>query len=191
MASNPAHGTVPSDGTDNIIAALQSVLQTFDGIKLDNMIQQGIDLKQIYIDPNKYHNALHELILNYCSYPPNTRPPKLISKCLDMITVLINNGLDINERDNKHQTVLHMVAASSGDHRDIISSLLSFGARINQPDSGQQTALHKAVVTGSQKNVEFLLNNKADPNLLDFMGQSPLHLAVKRKHCDTFYHKLD
>ena len=81
------------------------------------------------------------------------------------------------------QTPLHLVAANgaSGGHPEIIRALLASGARVNQPDSGQQTALHKAVLAGSRDDVEVLLDGGADPNHVDNMGHSAVHVAAKRK----------
>jgi len=83
----------------------------------------------------------------------------------------------------RNQTPLHLVAAggANGGHPEIIGALLASGARINQPDSGQQTALHKAVLTGARDDVEALLEGGADPNHVDNMGHSPVHVAAKRK----------
>ena len=82
-----------------------------------------------------------------------------------------------------NQTPLHLVAANgaSGGHPEIIRALLTSDARVNQPDSGQQTALHKAALTGSRDDVKALLDGGADPNYVDNMGHSPVHVAVKRK----------
>lgn len=65
------------------------------------------------------------------------------------------------------------------DHPEIIRVLIASGARVNQPDAGQQTALHKAVLTGSKSDVATLLEGGADPNIMDNMGHSPMHVAVK------------
>jgi len=82
----------------------------------------------------------------------------------------------------RNQTPLHLVAAggTNGAHPEIIRALLASGARVNQPDSGQQTALHKAVLAGSRDDVEALLEGGADPNHVDNMGHSSVHVAAKR-----------
>jgi len=66
------------------------------------------------------------------------------------------------------------------DHPEIIRALLNEGARVNLPDAGQQTALHKAVLTGSKEDVAGLLDGGADANLMDNMGHSSMHVAVRR-----------
>jgi len=76
---------------------------------------------------------------------------------------------------------------AGGGHPEIIRALLASGARVNQPDSGQQTALHKAVLSGSRDDVQALLEGGADPNHVDNMGHSPVHVAVKRKTIAPFF----
>ena len=49
---------------------------------------------------------------------------------------------------------------------------------MNAPDAGQQTALHKAVLLASLQHVKELLDGGANPNALDFAGDSPIHLAA-------------
>lgn len=161
------------------VSALQSALQEFDGVKVASLIQRGLDIRNVRLD-RQNHNAIHELVLNYIQSQSGDNPERLHIKFLDTLTVLVENGLDINEGDNKAQTALH-IAASSPGNIELLRALLVNGARINQPDSGQQTALHKAILHGSVEEVTFLLERDADPNYVDNVGYSPIHLAVKRK----------
>lgn len=162
------------------VSALQSALQEFDGVKVASLIQRGLDIRNVRLD-RQNHNAIHELVLNYIQLQSgDSSQEKLHIKFLDTLTVLVENGLDINEGNNKAQTALHMAASSPGNV-ELLRALLVHGARINQPDSGQQTALHKAVLHGSAEEVAVLLQRDADPNYVDNVGYSPIHLAVKRK----------
>lgn len=162
--------------------AFQTALQDFDGIKVNALIDQGLDVKQLCSDAPKYFTALHELVINFTSHPPQTRPGKLLAKFTDVLTVLLENGVKVNDRDRRYQnqTALHLAAGVPGQ-QDTISALIRVGARPSEPDSGQQTALHKAAISGSVENVVVLIDNGAEPNVLDNFGHSPLHMAVKRK----------
>lgn len=163
------------------VSALQSALQEFDGVKVASLIQRGLDIRNVRLD-RQNHNAIHELVLNYIQLQSgDSSQEKLHIKFLDTLTVLVENGLEINEGNNKAQTALHMAASSPGNI-ELLRALLVHGARINQPDSGQQTALHKAVLHGSAEEVAVLLQRDADPNYVDNVGYSPIHLAVKRRN---------
>lgn len=163
-----------------LISALQSALLELDGVKVDNLIQQGLDIRNVHVD-RQNHNAIHELVLNYVSLQATDKPDKRHMKFIDTLNVLVQNKLDINEGDNKNQTALH-IAASSPGNKEILRVLLAHGARINQPDNGQQTALHKAVLHGTVEDVAILLERGADANFVDNVGQSPIHLAMKRRN---------
>jgi len=60
-------------------------------------LQAGFDVRRTY--SAKYRNALHELVLNYTAKHPADRPAKLHLKFIDILTVLLQSGLDINDAD--------------------------------------------------------------------------------------------
>lgn len=63
-----------------------------------------------------------------------------------------------------------------------LGRLVNNGIDPNAGDYDNRTALHLAAASGSQKSVEFLLNNNADPNVADRWGGLPLMDAVKEGH---------
>lgn len=165
-----------ADDSKELISALQSALQEFDGVKVESLIQQGLDVRNVHVD-RQNHNAIHELVLNYTQLQSTE---KHHMKFVDTLNVLVGNQMDINEGNVKGQTALH-IAASSPGNAEMVRVLLAHGARLNQPDSGQQTALHKAVLHGNVEEVTVLLERGADPNFVDNVGHSPIHLAVKSR----------
>lgn len=165
-----------ADDSKELISALQSALQEFDGVKVESLIQQGLDIRNVHVD-RQNHNAIHELVLNYTQLQSTE---KHHMKFVDTLNVLVGNQMDINEGNVKGQTALH-IAASSPGNAEMVRVLLAHGARLNQPDSGQQTALHKAVLHGNVEEVTVLLERGADPNFVDNVGHSPIHLAVKSR----------
>lgn len=174
--------TSTSSTQRDLVASLQAALQDFDGMKINGLIQQGLDIHHIHIDSPKYYTAVHELVNNFVSYPVHTRPPKLLAKFSDALGVLTGNRVDVNDRDRRYlnQTALHMVAAAP-QHHDTVKILLGCGARVGEPDDGGQTALHKAALSGSVENVVALLDAGADPNFMDRFGHSALHIAVRSR----------
>ena len=91
---------------------LQTALVNFDGMKIESLVQQGLDIARTHVDRAKYRNALHELVLNYIAYSVAERPPKLHIKFIDILAVFKKHGLDVNEKDIKGMTALHHVATS-------------------------------------------------------------------------------
>lgn len=167
----------------DLVASFQAALQDFDGMKINGLIQQGLDIHHVHIDSPKYYTAVHELVNIFVSYPVQSRPPKLLARFTDALGVLTGNRVDVNDRDRRYlnQTALHMVAAAP-QHHDTIKILLGCGARVGEPDDGGQTALHKAALSGSVENVVALLDAGADPNFMDRFGHSALHIAVRRRN---------
>lgn len=74
--------------------------------------QAGFDVRRCYLDSAKYRNALHELVLNYTAIHPAERPPKLHLKFIDILTVLLQSGLDINDADYRSVVKLQVSQCS-------------------------------------------------------------------------------
>ena len=53
---------------------------------------------------------------------------------------------------------------------------------VNQEDQDRNTALHLAAERGYEQWVEYLLSNKADKDVINRYGMSPLMLAVRHQH---------
>jgi len=77
------------------------------------------------MDTAKYRNALHELVLNYAVIHPADRPAKLHLKFIDILTVLLQSGLDINDAD--YRSVLSFCVGAACQHlwgnQDSVSSI--------------------------------------------------------------------
>ena len=174
--------TDESHDPDVNVHTLQAALAQFDVAAVDEAISK-LDLHSLYLDKAKYRTPIHELVLCYASYKVLERPEDLHLKCIDIVGHLINAGVDVNDTDATNQTALHL-AANAADTSPIIKVLLASGSMVNMADNGQQCPLHKAALVGCNDGVVALLERGANPNLPDFMGHCPLHLAVKREgHC--------
>lgn len=84
---------------------------------------------------------------------------------LALIKENIDNGLNINERDDQMHTAL-MMAAYNG-HSEIVSLLIEHGAKTNLRDINMRTALMYASTGPFNETVSLLLKAGAEPNLFD------------------------
>lgn len=72
-----------------------------------------------------------------------------------------------------------------GDHI-LVRILLEAGANPNVPDPVLNlTVTHDAAREGFIKTVQVLVDHGADPNLVDGLGNLPLHLAAREGHLDV------
>lgn len=91
--------------------------------------------------------------------------------------LILENRVNINERNNKQETALYCAAAAG--NVKIVRILLSYDADPNIPDATGQTALHRAARAGNSSIALLLLNCKADPNAKEFrFNTTPVMKAV-------------
>ncbi len=94
--------------------------------------------------------------------------------------LLIDAGAEINAQDPRDGTPL-MICAGEG-HIALAELLLRYGADINaQHAKSGETALFTAIRTPRLPVLEFLLQHKADPNIPNDSGETPLLKAEKWK----------
>ncbi|KUL81749.1 hypothetical protein ZTR_09411 [Talaromyces verruculosus] len=111
--------------------------------------------------------------------------------CIDAIRFLCDTGSDASIKNNKGQTVLHVLAYWSLDGEpidvDLIELLLAHGADISSVDTNGDTALH--IMARNLRQVEaarFLVSKGADITAVNAKGNTPVHgvmgglLRVKR-----------
>jgi ankyrin repeat protein len=106
----------------------------------------------------------------------------------DMVQMLLEEGADINLKDEYGKTPLHhaVLTVFKGTPEDKIQNIAEFllanGANINAQDNQGETALHLAINQSvwNSKNcmVDFLLARGANVNVQDKRGATPLHYAV-------------
>ncbi len=91
-----------------------------------------------------------------------------------VVQYLCENGADIHCTDGTNSTPLHVACFNSNIKN--VKVLLQFGARddVNKRDIWGSTPLHDATsILCDGKIVELLLYHGADPNILNFEGETP------------------
>ncbi|RUT05029.1 hypothetical protein DSM106972_038500 [Dulcicalothrix desertica PCC 7102] len=118
---------------------------------------------------------------------------------LAMVKFLISKGANVNYTDNfndfppivKASADFGLLAnnkPSVEEHKQVIELLLKKGADINAHDSSGRTALFEVVTRYDSKNlavIEYLLEQKANPNIADNFQKTPLMIAASYAHHDV------
>ena len=100
---------------------------------------------------------------------------------LDVITALLDAGMDPSARDEDGKTPLHD-AAESNQNPDVIAALLDAGVDPSARDKEGKTPLHDAAESNQNPDViAALLDAGVDPSARDEDGRTPWDLAKDRE----------
>ncbi|KAJ5071726.1 ada2a-containing complex component 3 isoform d [Anaeramoeba ignava] len=107
----------------------------------------------------------------------------------EIIKFFIENGSDVNVKNKKNQTALHIVCQSQKKPKviELIKLLISKGADINAKNDLNQTPLHLACQFQNNKEnsfriIKYLVKKGADVNAQNFENEITLHLACQYQH---------
>lgn len=89
---------------------------------------------------------------------------------------IIDQGVDVNARDDIGKSALHWVANANPE---LISALLAAGAEVNAVDQWDRMPLHFVAAAGSAENVSLLLQAGAMLDAKTANDWTPLHGAAK------------
>lgn len=99
---------------------------------------------------------------------------------LNIITMLVRHGCDVDQREDEFQMTSLHTAAFSSSNPEICNTLIDCGADVNAYAAEKKTALHICVAENNNPEiVETLIKRGADVNALDTNDQTPLHIAVR------------
>ena len=107
---------------------------------------------------------------------PVDRTPLFLTQDPEIGRWLLAHKAEVNARDKQGNTPL-MSALWNRTATNYIEMLLQAGAGIDLQNTNGNTALHYAVVAGSPDTVAILLAHKANPNIQNEVGSTPLDLA--------------
>ncbi|KAJ9271887.1 hypothetical protein DTO212C5_1968 [Paecilomyces variotii] len=101
--------------------------------------------------------------------------------CIDVAETLFSRGVDIDSRDSKGQTCLHIAAIHN--HISMVSFLINHNADVNKRRNDSQTVWTSVCTLASHENISHLLiESGADKNVLIDDGVNPLYVAAAGGH---------
>lgn len=104
-------------------------------------------------------------------------------KSREMLDLLVEHGFDVQAKDSRGQSALHMAVES--ERIDIISQLLALGVPIDIPcGRSGTTPLHWAVTFKRPAVIKFLVHRNASIDAADENGNTPLHQACRMRYSD-------
>jgi len=99
----------------------------------------------------------------------------------EAVNLFLKAGASINAKNYNKATPLHI--AVKNRNKKTVMALIDGGAKIDVFGYRSNiTPLHLAVIKGDDNIVKILLNSGAKMNLKDRQGETPLDLAIRRKH---------
>lgn len=154
--------------------------------KLNKLLNNGVDINVQNKDGNTpliisliyyyYHSYLNTPLRNigHCILSAFTSKYYYLEDISqnDIIDYLVNNGANVNIKNNKNKTAL--MYASTYDNFNIVNYLLKHGADPNIKDNYGYTALTYASIYSDKTICKCLIDNGADINTIDKWGCSIL-----------------
>lgn len=140
-------------------------LNAVDGVKMEkvkSLLAKGAD---VLVRDRDGSTALHCAIGNIA----------FDRESLEMISYLVELGVDVNAKNDNIATALHY-AAQYG-HSKCLAYLIGRGVDIDVKDKDGKTPLHFAASNVRLECIEILISRLADPTITDNMGYTALDLA--------------
>ena len=105
----------------------------------------------------------------------NSLHSALVSEQIDVFQRLLDQGADVDERDERLKTPLHV--ASWQGKIEIVRTLIKYGADVNALDIEGWTPIHFAAQNERVDLLPLLLDNSADIHATERNGNTALHIA--------------
>jgi ankyrin repeat protein len=134
----------------------------------------NVEIAQLLINSGANLNAQDDMgrtpLHRSTSFRPN----------LEMIDLLIQNGVDTNILDNDGNPAVSSVV--DGIKIDAVKKIIEGGYRINKKLTYQSTILHQAAEGGNVDLIDYLIEKGADVNVSNVYGVTPLHVTAVYGH---------
>lgn len=110
----------------------------------------------------------------------------IYTKNYDICKKIINSDVNINAKTIIGESALHI--ACNFQFENIVKLLVDVGIDVNIQDYNNEiTALSYAVNLNNRNITKYLLLNKANPNIQDFMGNNAIHYAIIEESNEILY----
>ena len=100
---------------------------------------------------------------------------------VEMATLLIESGSDINANSRNHFNATPLQGAAARNRLEIAKLYLAHGANVNCRSEAGGSPLHEAAGNGFLDFVRLLVESGADINQRDDNGKTPLTVAIESK----------
>lgn len=104
--------------------------------------------------------------------------PKVIEILFSMEGKELKSSLELNSRNKKMQTALHIAVNKA--HVEVVKILLNYGAHPSLQDVDGDTPLHDAITKKNDEIIELLLEANADISVCNKHGFNAIHHAALR-----------
>ena len=108
----------------------------------------------------------------------------IFSRNIEICKRVLEKDVNINSRTQIGENALHL--ACNLQLEEIVKLLVENNIDIDAQDYNNEiTPLIYTITLGNKKLSEYLINNKANPNLQDFIGNNAIHYSVIEEMFDT------
>jgi len=160
---------------ESTVAAMLAIESTVSAeLAIRSTVSAAVDAKRTAVD--------NPSVADYLQDTPSLHRAAE-SNSIDVATLLIDSGVDINAKGTFNMTALHIAADSNSI--DVASLLIDRGADIEAKDDEGWTALHIAADRNSLDFATLLINSGADIEVKDHNRGTALHYAAESNSIDV------